>query len=146
MTDVAPVKKVEPEKSVPVEVVPIKEVPPIPEVPEKPYLVKGKEDIPLGVGGMEEKYVGRDVSPEYDIKPVKFVSVAKSYLMFMDATKMIVFQNRSFITNNPNRINYLRKHKDNGRAYWEGDFPTWLEEKLEADKKLLTRDPDLYEA
>jgi hypothetical protein len=103
-----------------------------------------KKDRPFVVDGMEKKIVGREVSDEWAVEPVKFVSRVKSYMLFSDHNYMIIFQNRSLITNNPETIKYLRKHKEFNKEFWEGEFPQWLNEKLENDRKLLTRDPDEY--
>jgi hypothetical protein len=117
---------------------------PIPEQIEKTVVPKGKENVPFGIGGMEKKSVGRNVSPEFDEKPVKFVSEVKAYMLFVNSTYMITFQHRSFVTNDPFEINYLRKHKEFGKHFWEGEMPQWLKDKMEADQKLLTKDPDEY--
>jgi hypothetical protein len=112
----------------------------IPDVPAK------KKDEPLQSEGMGSKLIGRYVDPDNGIKPVTFLSKVKELMLFGSADYMIKFVQRSFVTNYPNVLNYMRNHKLIGKEYWEGEFPEWYKEKMRKDKETLTQDEKEYDS
>lgn len=78
-----------------------------------------------------------------DVAAVRFVSEFKEAAIMYetpDFVEMIKFQNREFYTNKPEVISYLRNHEQFERAYWEGEFPSVIKNKLDRYEAELVRD------
>lgn len=71
-----------------------------------------------------------------------FMSYAKEYMIFVGQKHIIKFANHVYKTDKQDEIEFLRKHKSLGQAFWEGSPPEYIVKKLRADKEALTSVPD----
>ena len=86
------------------------------------------------------KKTGRDMDAKYaKSKTKKYVSTIKDLMIFKSEKEIIKFVDYWFETNVPSTIQFMDTNRANGTHYWENEYPKEVRDRLEADKRYLTK-------
>lgn len=94
-----------------------------------------------------DKY--RKVLSETDIEPGKktytFISTVDGFAMFEKNNRWFTFSNKTFITQNKEYADLIRRSRSFGIDVFEDELPAAVRAKINEREKYLTKDPDEYE-
>lgn len=106
------------------------------------------EDIEVvGATRPTVKHVGRHPLLKPDsINKKTFLAINKELMLHVNPHKIIIFKGGVYLTDNDIEIKWLRKHEVFDDAFFEGEYPKHVLDKMKWQSNLLTRQADLLDS
>lgn len=93
----------------------------------------------------QTRKVAEWIDPQSTTKSAVYLSTRKELMLFVDENTYYQFRRRMFTTNIPQAMEFIESHPAFGLEIFKNQYPAHIAEKLELDKREITKDPDQHE-